>query len=283
MPTKTTEGPAERDEWDRPLGNLDGLARVRLERTHLEAAVAEVRFTTNAELSEQHAISIWQSLGEASFPAFGKHVQNIVNLTVNPHGSSQVTEEQRGWVLANADRSTWITLLPSVVVVQTSSYDRYSTSLGSPLRKVLSLFTEVTGASVVQRLGLRFINKLIDPGATSPEFWRNHIRADFAGALAGKLGSIVRSQHQRVQLELDKTAAARIQSGVFSELEAPDRYGFLIDLDVFREQSFSYEEEHCANLVRQLNRTALALFAYVLSDDYLAELRPVRLDEGEAR
>src|SRR4051794_30689976 len=73
MPTKTSEGHAHRDEWDRPLGNLDGLTRVRLDRTHLEAAVAEVRFTTNADLSEQHAISIWQGLGEESFPVFTKH------------------------------------------------------------------------------------------------------------------------------------------------------------------------------------------------------------------
>lgn len=283
MPAETTEGRAERDEWDYPLGGLDGLTRVRLERTHLEAAVAEVRFTTTAELSEQDAISIWQRLGQETFPLFGNHVQNIVNLTVGPQGASQVTEEQQGWLLANADRSTWITLLPSAVVVQTSAYDRYSTSLGIPLRDVLSMFTEVTGASAVHRLGLRFINKLVDPGATSPDFWRNHIHADFAGVLSGKLGGLVRGQHQQLQLELDDTAGARIQSGVFAQLGVPDRYGFLIDLDVFREQSFTYEEEHCANLVRQLNRTALALFASVLSDDYLAELRPVRLDDEEAR
>ena len=281
MSTKTTEDHAQRDEWDRPLGSLDGLARVRLDRTHLEAAVAEVRFTTNADLSEQDAISIWQELGEDSFPVFAKHVQNVVKLTLGPQGASQVTEEQHGWLLADADRTTWITLLPSTLVVQTNAYSRYSTSLGGPLRTVLSIFARVTGASAIQRLGLRFINKLVDPHATSPEFWSSHIRADFAGPIAGKLGGLVRGQHQQVQLELDTTAAALIQSGVFSELDAPGRFGFLIDLDVFREQSFTYEEEHCSNLVRQLNRTALALFAHVLSDEYLTELRPVRLDEEE--
>jgi hypothetical protein len=49
-----------------------------------------------------------------------------------------------------------------------------------PLRRVLSLFTQATGASVVQRLGLRFINKLADPAAMSPQFWRDHIRGNFA-------------------------------------------------------------------------------------------------------
>ncbi len=284
MSTETAEGHAHRDEWDRPLGGLKGLARVRLERTHLEAAIAEVRFLAiRSELPEQDAVSIWQGLGQAIFPVFDKHVQNIVNLAVSPQGASQSTEVQHGWVLANADRSTWITLLPSTVVVQTSSYARYSTSLGDPLRKVLSLFTQTTGASVVQRLGLRFINKLTDPEATSPRIWRAHIRDDFAGPMSGALGDLVASQYQQVQLQLDPTAAARIQCGVFPEPGEPQCYSFLVDLDVFRENSFSYEDDHCANLVRQLNRTALALFAHVLSDDYLAYLGPVNLDEEEAR
>jgi len=280
--TQATEGHARRDQWDQPLGNLDGLQRVQLGRTFLEAAIAEVRFATNAELSDQHAVAIWQGLGEEIFPVFENQVQSIVNFAVGPSGAKQTTEEQRGWLLANADHSTWITLLPSAVAIQTSSYERYSTSLGDPLRKLLSLFTKVTGASAVQRLGLRFINKLVDPAATSPDFWGDHVRSDFAGPIAGGLRHLVTGQHQQVQLELDPTAAARIQSGVFSEAGL-DRYGFLIDLDVFRTQSFAYEPEHCANLVRQLNRTALALFAHVLSDDYLAELGPVSLDERETR
>jgi uncharacterized protein (TIGR04255 family) len=284
MRTNMAEVQTHRDEWDRPLGGLAGLARVRLERTHLEAAVAEVRFlATRSELPESDAVSIWEGLGQATFPVFEKHVQNIVNLIVSPRGASQSTGVQHGWVLANADRSTWVTLLPSTVVVQTSSYDRYSTSLGDPLRRVLSLFTQTTGASVVQRLGLRFINKLADPAATSPQFWRDHIRDDFAGPMAGDLCELVASQHQQVQFQLDPTAAARIQSGVFLEPGAPQRYSFLVDLDVFREHSFSYKDDQCANLVRQLNRTALALFAHVLSDSYLADLGSVSLDEEEAR
>jgi hypothetical protein len=97
MSTETTEGRARRDEWDRPLGGLKGLARVRLERTHLEAAIAEVRFlATRSELPEQDAVSIWQSLGQAMFPIFDKHVQNIVSLAATPQGASQSTEVQHG-------------------------------------------------------------------------------------------------------------------------------------------------------------------------------------------
>jgi uncharacterized protein (TIGR04255 family) len=275
MTERTTPGATDGDEWDIPLGGLAGLSRVQLERTHLEAAVAE--------LPEDEAVSIWKQLGQDTFPVFETHVQNILNVTVGPRGATQSTDAQRGWVLANADRTSLITLLPSTVVVQTNSYSRYSTSLGDPLRKVLALFTEVTGASVVQRLGLRFINKVADPAAKSPLFWRDHIRKDFVGPLSGELGGLVSNLHQQVQLQLDATATARIQSGVFLEQGAPQRYSFLIDLDVFRDRSLTYDDTVCANLVRQLNRTALALFAHVLSEKYLADLGPVDLDRRKTQ
>jgi uncharacterized protein (TIGR04255 family) len=264
------------DEWDRPLGGLEGLARVRLERTHLEAAVAEVRFVAGRPaVSEADAAAVWEGLGSETFPIFEPHVQNTVNMTITPQGAVQQHETEQGWVLASADRVTAITLLPARVVVQTRAYDRYNTSLGTPLARVLSLFTQVTGASVIQRLGLRYINRLTDQAATHPQFWCEHVREPYAGPLNGPVGHLVLGQHQQTQLRLDDTAGARIQSGVFQEPGPHPRFSFLADLDVYREQASSYDADVCANQVRQLNRTALALFAMILSEQYLSDLGPV--------
>lgn len=285
MGTQSNDVRAVGDQWDRPLGGVRGMGRVRLERTHLEAAIGEVRFSSSrSELPEREAQTIWEGLGQESLPVFERHTQSVVSVTVGPQGTSQTVEEQHGWVLATPDRSVLYTLLPSTVVVQTSRYERYSTSLGDRLKEVTRLFAHTAGVSRVQRLGLRFINRLSDPKASRPQYWRPHIREDFAGPLAGSLGGLVVNQHQQAQFQLDSTAAARIQSGVFLEPGRQELYSFLIDLDVFREANFVYDDELCANMMRQLNRTALALFAHVLSDDYLAGLRPVDLpEEGDVR
>ncbi len=264
------------DEFDKPLGGLTGGARVLLERTHMEAAVAEVRFVPGRdELPEASAVAVWNALGKDRLPIFERHAVSTVNLTVTPNGADQTTQAQHGWVLASNDRRTVVTLLPSMVVVQTAAYARYSTSLGDPLRVALRTFAEATGASVVQRLGLRYINRLQDAAASSPAFWRDHVRPAFAGPLVGETGGLVEALHQQVQFKLDESAAARVQSGVFREQGVDERYSFLVDLDVFREQALDFDETLVADMTRQLNRTALALFTQVLSEKYWAELVPV--------
>lgn len=268
------------DEWDIPLGGLQGLARVMLERTHVEAAVAEVRFVAEqGELPESVATKVWKALGPEKFPVFEPANQVMVNLTITPEGTQQTQQAQVGWLLATGDRATAVTLLPATVIVQTRNYNRYSTSLGEPLAKVLNLFAEATGVTLIQRLGLRYINRLAEDGATTPAFWRDHIREPFAGPLNGAVADLVAGVHQQVQLKLADTAGARIQCGVF---EAPQvggqaavpNFNYLVDLDVFREQATPYDATIAANMVRQLNRTALALFANVLTDQYLAQLGP---------
>ena len=62
---------------------------------------------------------------------------------------------------------------------------------------------------------------------------------------------------------------------MFREQGVDERYSFLVDLDVFREQALDFDETLVADMTRQLNRTALALFTQVLSEKYWAELVPV--------
>ena len=47
-----------------------------------------------------------------------------------------------------------------------------------------------------------------------------------------------------------------------------------MDLDVYREQAIPFQIDHCMNLARQLNRTALALFFQVLSPSFVEGLDP---------
>lgn len=268
------------DAWDVPLGGLSGLERVILGRTHVEAAVAEIRFVTDhRELPEPVAAQIWEGLGTDRYPVFEPSTQMVVNIEITPQGPVQSQSSQQGWLLATADRATAVTLMPALVILQTREYERYSTSLGQPLARILELMTAATGVGKIQRLGLRYINRLTEPDANTPEFWRDHIRPPFAGPLHSPVASLVAGIHQQVELTLDPTAGARVQSGVFLDQQPgvaakASRYSYLVDLDVFREQATVYEPLLVANQMRQLNRTALALFAQVLSEQYLATLKP---------
>ena len=267
------------DEFDVPLGGLDRLSRVKFERTHLEGAAAEVRLVpAKAELSEADAVRVWEGLGKDSFPIFDRHAMNFLNLTLTPSGHQQTQESQVGWILASADRTTAVTLYSNLVAVQTAQYDHYRVSLGEPLARALALIVEATGASVINRIGLRFINRLQDLSADTPEFWAEHIQDGFSGPLTGSLARLVEAAHQQTQLRLEENATARIISGVFREKEG-NRYSFLVDLDVFREQAIAYEPQLCANLTRQLDRTALSLFSHVVTPAHLDDLGRLAVEE----
>ncbi|HET9089215.1 MAG TPA: TIGR04255 family protein [Acidimicrobiales bacterium] len=262
----------EFDEFDVPLGGLDRLSRVKFERTHLVGAAAEVRLVpAKSELSEADAVRVWEGLGKESLPIFDRHSTNLVNLTLTPSGHQQTQENQVGWILASADRTTSVTLYPNLVAVQTTRYDHYRVSLGEPLARALALIIEATGASVINRIGLRFINRLQDPSADTPEFWVEHIRDGFSGPLTGNLARLVEAAHQQTQLRLEQNAAARIISGVFREGDGI-HYSFLVDVDVFREQALAYDAQLCENLARQLDRTALSLFSHVVTPAHLDDL-----------
>jgi len=267
------------DQFDLPLGGLTAMPHIRLERTHMEAAIAEVRFLPSmVEISEPAAVAVWDGIGRDAFPVFERHAMSTVDLTVSPEGTDANSQIQQGWALASATRRNSIMLLPAMVAVQTTAYSRYSTSIGDLLNRTLSLFTGATGASLVQRLGLRYINRLQDHQAVSPQFWKDHLSPAFGGPLTGDLAELIDATHQQVVLKLNDTASVRINSGVFREEGADPRYSYLVDIDVFREQAFSFDADLCSNRMRQMNRTAFALFGQVLSGDYLEQLGLVRLD-----
>lgn len=278
--TETARGAP--DEWDVPLGGIAQLPRMVYDRTQMEVAAADIRFvlTEGCEIREVAATHIWEALGRDEFPIFESHKQQMMNVKLSPDGAEQSIDVQQGWLVATADRATAVTLLPSTVVVQTQAYVRYSESLAARVAAVLPLFAEATGSTKVTRLGLRYVNRFRDSGASSPQFWRGLIEPSFAAPLQGPLGDLVVAHQQQLQLKLDGTAWARIQSGLLEEPGQPTRFSFLVDLDVFREATFDYDAAVVANHLRQLNRTALAVFTNVVANEYLDEFGPNVEDEG---
>ena len=270
------------DEFDVPLGGLSSPNRIMLTRTHIEVAVGEVRFLSDrTELTETDAVAIWNALGGSeSLPLFERTSLNTWNLQVTPEGADHSMSVQRGWVVAAGDQSLTITMLPSMLVLQTTNYQHYRVSIGEPLMKAVEAFVSVTGVNMMQRIGLRYINRLRDPEATKPQHWQGHVRAPFAGPLSGRLGRLVASAHMQAELQLDTYSGARIQSGVFREPGPIAPFSFLVDIDVFREQATDFNSRKVEGVARQLNRTALAILLQVLSEEHVEQLGPVPIEGG---
>lgn len=278
--------PRPTDEYDIPLGELPQAGWMQLTRRgHIEGATAEIRVLGEGNaLPQDTASQVWQHVGgSATYPVFEPATMQAHNVTITPDGAQSSMETANGWQLRTADFSTSVVLFPSMIAVQTRDYPGYSEGLARRLQPVLEAFGHATGAPLVTRIGLRYINRLTDPDAQTPAFWRGRVRSAFAGALGDDyLADRVAAVHQQLELRLTDVAGARVISGAIEHDDtAAGRYGFLIDIDVFREDATAFDASLIGNLTRQLNRTALSVFTRVITDDTQTTLGPVRRSEKE--
>lgn len=278
--------PAARDldEFDVPLAGLPQPGWLSLaERGHIDAATAEVRFVArDATVPEPAAAAIWQALGgSGAYPVFEPATMQAVNVTLTPTGATSTTDVVSGWTLRTADGARSVMIFPALLGIHTSKYERYSSDLGQPLAVALAAYRAAMPATLANRIGLRYINRLLNDGIQQASDWRRAVRVPFAGALTdGHLGSLVSGMHQQLDLQLGTSAGARVVSGLFDQSPGRDGpTGFLIDIDVFRDETIPFEVPTLSNLIRQLNRTALALFLQVLTEDAQAELGPSHSEE----
>lgn len=261
------------DEHDVPFGNLPTAGRIVLVGNKIVTANAEARFLREEPgINESEAGAIWALLGKEEFPFFEHNDQKHVNVNITDSGVEQTHEVNKVWILSNPDRSLSVILMPSAVIVQVLKYVRFGESLAEPFARAIEAYVSVTTSAIIQRIGLRYINRLTDADAVSPVFWSSKVRTAFSGPIEGTLENFVTGSHQQVQLSFGPTVGAMLHSGVFADSEQNGTYSCLIDVDVYSEQALDFDASTCSNLTRRLNRTAYALFAQTLSPEFISQM-----------
>lgn len=261
------------DEFDIPYGDLPLPGRSQFARNPIVVVNAEVRFAReNPVLSESDVKKIWKKLGGSEEFRIEKQEHNNINVTLSKDGANQSQQVVTNWVLFSKDTSLSIILNPSFLNVEVNKYDHFGTSLAKPLSAAISAFTSVTKASLIQRIGLRYVNRLVDSNATTSEFWKPNVKAGFAGPIDGPLGHALTGSHQEVQIALTDVVSAIIHSLVFKDTAAADAYSFIVDADVFITQTLDYSQVSVDNVIRKLNRTAFAVLYQILTAEYIQKM-----------
>ena len=270
------------DFFDIPYGPLPVTERIQLEGNKIVSAIAEARFLRNEPgVSDFQADQIREILGKELFPFLEQGEQRLVNLTVTDGGVESSQDVVRVWQLFNEQRTLTVTLAPLAVNIQVLNYTHYQESIAEIFAEALRAYSEVTDSVYIQRLGLRYVNRLTDADAKQPTFWSSILTTSFAGPTVGPLGAFVQGARQQVQLQLEPTVGSVINSAIFQDLEAPGSYGCLLDIDVYDDKAVTFEPTEISNLTRKLNRTAYGLFAQTLTSEFLDKLKPKNFEESE--
>ena len=272
------------DLADRPFGDLPSQRRVLLGEHRIEAAVFEIKFAGNTDVlsSEDAAAMLVVLSGRTSVTRLDTAEQHEMSVLFGPEGAAQPSMQvtSRGWRFSSPDDSEIFTILPNVAFVQVRAYERWSLSLKPHVEALLIAVEARCVPSVVQRLGLRYINRLTGADGEGSERWAERITPAFRGPLADPIvGPKLRGAHQQLQFELEPGIGVLINHGLVPD-EATNSFGYLIDLDVFDERSTSFELDDLLVRSQRMNRTANNLFLLMLTPTQIDQMEPTTIDDN---
>ena len=275
----------EEEALGAPLGGLPKSERVLLRSAQIEVALVEVRFHTGrTEVTSEEGLNFRSLLKEAGvdLPRLQAAQQQQVSLNIGPAGATSGVEvHAKGWQLASEDGYVLATVLPDAVVVQTTKYARWSTSLRPALEALLRAAVDVLNPDLVQRVGIRYVNRLVDEKAQSPTAWVGRIHSAALGPITDSiLGPMLETTQQQIELILGGAQGAIVRHGAFRDAAARGKYSYLLDIDVFDGQSNRFDNDRILLATQRLNRSALSLFQHLVLPEYREQMEPYT-EEGE--
>lgn len=262
---------------DMPLGGLPPADPTLLAPAPLEVAIIEVRYTAPiAEITAEVASLLRDALVSATghdFTSIQPAVQGTLQVNLGQQAAEWATTETRGWQIASADGTRSVSLLPGSFIIQVSEYERWSISIKTPLAVLLEIVSKHLSPSLVQRVGLRYVNRFVDTGSKFVADWVDRIDGHVLGPVQNRIfGAMISGAQQQVELSLDGRHAAILRHGPTLDPNTKS-INYLIDLDVFNYASESFVSEEILTTANRLNRTALSLFQACVSTDYLTSLQ----------
>jgi uncharacterized protein (TIGR04255 family) len=201
--------------------------------------------------------------------------QQGIRMQVGPGEQQAPVIEKRtvGWQLIANDGSI-VSLSPGTVSIQTTRYVSWEGTFRPLLTGALRAFGEVLQPQVRQRVGLRYVDRLVDPGASSATSWRGRVVDSLLGPVADPaLGGRVISSQQQVELGVSEHTHALMRHGPFVDGALHGATSYLLDIDVFDMATAAFEVETALAVADDLNQIALSLFQSAITPEYLSELR----------
>ncbi|MEV3872318.1 TIGR04255 family protein [Streptomyces sp. NPDC049906] len=248
-----------------PLAGLPPAGRALLRDAPVELAIAEIRFAgVGNSVSTDQALAIKELAEERGikFTSMEPAQRNELLVDVNASGASpQVHVRARGWQLGRDGGKLLATIMPDSLVVQTSQYERWSVSLRPVLESLLLGFEQHLEPKLLHRLGVRYVNRLVDTEAKAPNAWRNRISDSFLGPILDPvIGDKVAAAQQQIELALGDGQGALLRHGAFVDAAAQNAISYLMDIDVFDATTRRFISADAIEACQRLNRTALSLF-----------------------
>jgi uncharacterized protein (TIGR04255 family) len=251
-----------------------------LARSPLAVVVFQVKYEQNLSIGDgDTGLRVYEHLGGPD----GRYIRvepiQIVGaaLQVSPLGLAQVPSANvpsRGFRMRNEDGTLILSLMPDFAALETTAYGLWKDDFRERLVELISALSENIKPRVEERLGLRYVNKIVEPGISTPADFRGIISDGLLGAAADDYWSAGVTGAQQ-QLEMDVNGGIRcvLRHGTLARNTGIGLEGYLLDIDVFREQPRRFDIDNIGATIDTLNKAATTIFQRSLNVGYLERLR----------
>lgn len=245
----------------------------RLQRAPLDLVVCQVRYERNLAVGDSKtARAIHDALGgrDGEFPLVDQiQVQNL-KVTMGP-GVAPSSSEESGWRFSDRDKTWHVTVMADHMSLETTTYETWEGSYRDRLEKAIKAVSAHLDPAFEQRLGLRYIDRITDDRIKEPGDWEKCIEPALLGVPRHEgLGSSVLTAQQLLVLELGEQARCGLRHGFTMGPEEPPTY--LLDFDIYREESRPFEVSAIMETADQFNEYALQLFQASVKKEYRESL-----------
>lgn len=280
------------DDSIAPLGGLSAPEPVELGANFLDLAVVEIRYDVPAvdgrrvstfSTPQGLAIRDLAAAEDVKLPSVESTEREETRLDITPAGPVTQASRSVGVQLSSSDRKLAMTVFTDVLTVQHTDYALFGKSLRPALRAALVGVQQELSPDTVRRVGLRYVNRLVDTDARTPNRWVGRIHPAVVGVLAeANVASKVLATQQQIQLDFGDAAGATIRHGAFADPAVHGAYSYVVDLDIYCQATDLFNPETVLRTVRQLNVTALSLFQWIVLPEWRATMRPMPIERSSA-
>ncbi len=247
-----------------------------LARSPLALVACQVRYSDSARvLSGGVAAELSRRLADAKFPYPRVDQVQLQNFNVDVGaGTARSESAGRGWRLQTEDGRWILTVTPDAVTLETTRYKTWREDFCARFCAVVDALCEAVSPKAETRLGLRYVDVIVDPPAKHMADWKGWIDQSFLGPIAHpRLGSGISTMQQQMSLNLDHDIRATLRSGVYPDAARDNTPTYLIDTDVFRESLVQFERDGIYEMIERLHDWNLRLFQMIITPAMLAHLR----------
>ena len=233
-----------------------------LANSPLELVVCQVRHENNLAVSAPKTyLEVKGQLGE-SYPLVDQISSPTVNISASESGEiSSKTNAEVGWRLRSADSYYAVTLTPKAFSLETRAYSSWD-EFYKRLCTLVEAVNNVYHPDMEERLGLRFIDRIVVAEVDSLSKWQGWIKDSLLGPVVDtSLGSAIHNVQQVIEFDAEDDLQVILRHGSMRPAISPKQpWQYLLDYDCFRSKGLQFSVDSVCVGAEQLHTLSLAVF-----------------------